>query len=424
MLSDLQTNAPLQRSMFALDDLDVEVPPSPRRRAMSGVLTGLDVLLRDGHRGLKGRRVGLVVNQASIDRSLRYAHDRLAGRSDFTVAALFGPQHGLWGTTQDNMIEWEGYRDPRLEVPVYSLYGAHRKPTPAMLSGLDAMVIDLLDIGARYYTFVWTATYVMEACAEANIPVYVLDRPNPINGVDLEGPLHSMDFTSFVGRFSIPVRHGMTMGELLHMLNRTRGIGCPLTVLPMEGWRRSMWYDQTELPWSMPSPNMPTLDAAVVYPGGCLLEGTQLSEGRGTTRPFEIVGAPYVDAYALASALQAENLPGCHFRPLRFEPTFQKHARQTCGGVFLHVTDRAAFRSVLAMVALISHVRRLYPGDFLWKQPPYEYETVKMPIDILAGGDRLRLQIEAGVTPRDIVAEWDDGVAAFARDRQEYLLYE
>ncbi|MBM3461460.1 MAG: DUF1343 domain-containing protein [Armatimonadetes bacterium] len=407
--------------MQRFDDRDLGL--APRRATVSAVRTGLDVLLRDGHPLLKGKRVGLLCNQASVDASLEYAHDALVARTDFTVAALFGPQHGLWGTTQDNMIEWEGGRDERLDVPVHSLYGAHRKPPAGWLEGLEVMVIDLLDIGARYYTFLWTATYVLEACAEAGIPVLVLDRPNPINGVDVEGPPHDAEYASFVGRFSLPVRHGLTMGELLGMLNRTHALGCDLTVLQMEGWTRAMWFDQTGLPWSMPSPNMPTLDTAVIYPGFCLFEGTMVSEGRGTTRPFEIVGAPWVEPYALAAAMEREGLAGAYFRPLFFEPTFQKHARETCGGVFVHVTDRNAFRSVHVAVALLHHLRRLYPGQFQWKQPPYEYEAVKMPFDILAGGDTLRHQIEAGIPPFDIAAGWSAAEDAFRASRQEYLLY-
>jgi len=396
---------------------------SSLRPVAPSVQTGLDVLIRDGHRALEGRRIGLLVNQASVDSHYRLACDVLALRNDFRLAALFGPQHGLWGTTQDNMIEWTGYLDPRLNVPVYSLYGEHRKPTPEMLRGLDVMVVDLVDVGARYYTFLWTATLVMEACAAAHIPVVILDRPNPINGVDIEGPLHDARYASFVGRFSVPVRHGMTIGELLAMFNETQQMGCALTVIPVEGWRRGMWFEETGLPWAMPSPNMPTVDTAVVYPGFCLLEGTMLSEGRGTTRPFETLGAPYVDPYALATALEEEGLPGCVFRPLYFEPTFQKYARQACGGVFMHVTDRAAFRSVLTAVAVLSALWRLYPSQTAWKKPPYEYETEKMPVDILAGSDRLRLQIEAGVAPRAVVAEWDAGLEAFARARQKYLIY-
>jgi len=320
------------------------------------------------------------------------------------------------------MVEWEGYRDPRLGLPVYSLYGEVRKPQPHWLDPVDVMLCDLVDVGARYYTFLWTATLVLEACAERGIPLVVLDRPNPLNGVDLEGPLLDLSYTSFVGRDALPMRHGMTIGELLTMYNDTHQAGCDLHVMRVEGWRRADFLDESGVAWAMPSPNMPTLDTAVVYPGMCLLEGTELSEGRGTTRPFEIVGAPYIDAHSLAAALHAEGLPGACWRPLYFEPTFQKHARRTCGGVFLHVTDRRAFRSVAAATAVLHHVRRLYP-DFAWKQPPYEYETERMPIDILAGSDAYRRALEAGTSPRSMVSSWSADLARFTRQREKFLLY-
>lgn len=387
------------------------------------VRTGLDVLVRDGHPRLRGRRVGLLVNQASVDGTCRHATDRLFGRDDFTIGAVFGPQHGLWGTTQDNMIEWEGGADPRLGVPVHSLYGQVRRPTREMLAGLEAMVVDLFDVGSRYYTFVWTATLVMEACAERGIPVVVLDRPNPINGIDVEGPPLDPAHASFVGRFDLPVRHGLTMGEMLRMLNETVPLGCDLTVVPMEGWRRSMWFDDTGLPWAMPSPNMPTLDTAVVYPGMCLFEGTQLSEGRGTTRPFEICGMPGIDAHALVDALAEDDLPGCFMRPLYFEPTFQKCARETCGGVFMHVTDRARFRSIRTAVALLARMRALSGGRFAWKAPPYEYEAIKMPIDILWGGPGLREHVEAGGTADALARTWAPNEDAFREARRPWLMY-
>jgi uncharacterized protein YbbC (DUF1343 family) len=387
------------------------------------VATGLDVVVRDGHPLLRGKRAGLLMNQASIDCRGRYAHDALAEAGVCEIAALFGPQHGLWGTTQDNMIEWEGYRDERTKLPVYSLYGTHRKPPQAWLEGLEVMIIDLQDIGARYYTFVWTACYMLEACAAQGLPVVVLDRPNPINGLDLEGPDHHADYTSFVGLYSLPVRHGLTMAELLVYVNATHKLGCELQVVRLEGWQRGMWFDDTGLPWSMPSPNMPTLDTATVYPGGCLIEGTMLSEGRGTTRPFEIVGAPYVKAYELAAALEAEPLPGVCFRPLEFEPTFQKHARQVCGGVFVHVTDRSVFRSVRTYLVMLHHIVGLYGDAFAFKAPPYEYETVKRPFDILAGSSRISELLASGAHPLLWLDALSTSEQTFAAERRDYLLY-
>jgi uncharacterized protein YbbC (DUF1343 family) len=393
------------------------------------VQTGLDLLADSADRAgavlrmLRGRSVGLLVNQASVDAGLSHAIERLVGHPEFRVGVLFGPQHGIWGTTQDNMIEWEGFHDARLDLPVHSLYGEHRKPPAEWLRGVEAVICDLVDVGARYYTFVWTATLVMERCAELGIPFVVLDRPNPINGVDLEGPPIERGFSSFVGRFSIPMRHGMTMGELLTMFNQTENIGCDLHVVRMEGWRREMWFEETGLPWAMPSPNMPTVETAVVYPGQCLVEGTRISEGRGTTRPFELLGAPFVDPWALREEMARAGLEGVVFRPLYFEPTFQKHARETCGGLSIHVLDRAAFRSVKMTVALFCALRRLYGAAFEWKQPPYEYETVKLPIDILTGSEETRRKIDGGAPVDEIVEPWEESLRAFAARRQEFLLY-
>jgi len=395
--------------------------------ALSGgvdVLTGLDVLKRDDFKPLAGMRAGLVVNQASVDRQLRHAADIFADAKGVELKALFGPQHGIAGTTQDNMIEWEGSRDERLRVPVHSLYGAHRKPAAEMLDGLDALVIDLTDLGARFYTFVWTAKLCLEACAERGIKVVVLDRPNPLGGDVMEGTVLDTEFRSFVGLSPVPMRHGMTMGELLLMIREREIPHGDLTVIPAEGWRRGSFFDETGLPWVMPSPNMPTLDSAVVYPGFCLLEGTALSEGRGTTRPFEIFGAPYIDPHRLCDELRSCGLPGVHFRPLYFEPTFQKHAGTVCGGAQMHVTDRAAFRSVITAVAVLETIVRLYPDSFAWKEPPYEYETVKLPIDILAGGAALRAQIEGNAPLEEVEESWRDGLAAFGRARAEFLLYD
>jgi uncharacterized protein YbbC (DUF1343 family) len=390
----------------------------------SDVLTGLDVLRRDGFGALEGLKVGLLVNQASVDRDLAHAADLFADAKNVKLHALFGPQHGITGTTQDNMIEWEGSMDPRLGVPVHSLYGAHRKPTEQMLEGIEALVIDLPDVGARYYTFVWTAKLCLEACADRGIGVFVLDRPNPVGGDAIEGTVLDPRYSSFVGLSPIAMRHGMTMGELLSMI-RTREVpGAALTVIPLEGWRRGSYFDETGLPWVMPSPNLPILDSAIVYPGFCLLEGTNLSEGRGTTRPFEIFGAPFIDPYRLVEELRKEDLPGVHFRPVCFEPTFQKHAGSICQGAQMHVTDRRAFRPVLTAVALLKTVMRLYPDHFRWKEPPYEYEAVLLPFDILAGTDRLRRQIEEDRSLEEIRQSWSGELSGFDAIRREFLLYD
>jgi uncharacterized protein YbbC (DUF1343 family) len=379
-------------------------------------MTGLDRLAADRWTSLRGQRVGLVVHPASVDGALRHARDLVAAAGDGAVdlRALFGPQHGILGQTQDNMIEWQGFTDPRSGVPVHSLYGEHRRPTAAMLEGLDTLVIDLQDVGARYYTFIWTMLLCLEACAAAGRRVVVLDRPNPLGGTGVEGNVLDPRYSSFVGLAPIPMRHGLTIGELAGFFAAWRGLDVDLQVVWMEGWRRDQHFDATGLPWVLPSPNMPTLDTAFVYPGGCLLEGTNLSEGRGTTRPFEILGAPFVDGRKLAAVLGAWNLPGCRFRPLEFEPTFHKFAGQVCGGVQVHVTDRVAFESVTTYTAAIAAIAGLWPDGFAWKQPPYEYETEKLPIDILAGGTLWREHVEGGLSPWQMKAHWLEELRAFA----------
>jgi uncharacterized protein YbbC (DUF1343 family) len=385
------------------------------------VRLGSDVLVSSGT--LRGRRVGVVCNHASIDRGFEHIVDRLAAADGVTLAAIFGPQHGFRSDVQDNMIETPHGDDASRRVPVYSLYSETREPTSDMLKGLDVLVIDLQDIGARIYTYIYTMANCLRACGKHGVPVIVCDRPNPINGNDVEGQTLVRGYESFVGLFPIPMRHGLTIGELARLFNESFGLGASLEVARMEGWQRQMYADETGLPWVMPSPNMPTLDAAVVYPGTVLFEGTMLSEGRGTTRPFELVGAPWIEAERFAREMNALGLPGAFFRPAVFEPTFQKHAKTACGGCQIHVTDRAAFRPVLTGAALIQMFRRLSPEKFSWRQPPYEYEHDKLPIDILAGSDRLRQQVEAGLAPAAIADSWRTDEAAFRDLRRPFLLY-
>ena len=385
------------------------------------VVTGLARLLASND--LSHRRVGLVCNPASIDAGLHHAADLVFNAPGVRLGAIFGPQHGFRSDLQDNMIESSHAADARRRVPVFSLYSETREPTAEMLKGLDVLVVDLQDIGARIYTFIYTMANCLRAAARHRIPVIVCDRPNPIGGEAVEGPMLEPGFESFVGLFPIPMRHGCTIGELAGLFNEHFGIGAELRVVTMEGWSRSLYFDQTSLPWVMPSPNMPTLETAVVYPGAVLFEGTQLSEGRGTTRPFELVGAPWIDADAFAAEMNGMGLPGARFRPVVFEPTFQKHARTTCGGCQTHVVDRRRFLPVLTGVALLSCFYKADPGRFAWRDPPYEYEHQKMPIDILAGQSELRRQIESGVDSGDIAASWEAGVAAFNRIREPYLLY-
>ena len=370
-----------------------------------------------------GRRIGLVANPASLDVEGRHVVDVAAAAPEIRLTALFGPQHGFRSDVQDNMIETDHARHPRLGVPVYSLYGETRTPTPAMLSDVDLLVIDLQDVGTRVYTYAWTMANCLRAARRAGLRVVVCDRPNPIGGEAVEGPVLDPAYASFVGQLAIPLRHGLTIGELARLFNGHFGIGADLEVVPLGGWSRAMHHDEAAAPWVIPSPNLPTLDSALVYPGMVLLEGTMLSEGRGTTRPFELAGAPGIDPDRLAGGLNALGLPGVHFRPATFEPTFQKHARRSCGGCQIHVTDRRAFRPVRTGVALLQACRRAAPERFAWREPPYEYEHERMPIDILAGSDALRRALDADRPAVDIAAGWDADVARFAAARAPFLLY-
>lgn len=377
---------------------------------------GLDVFIADKN-AWRGKRVGLIVHQASVTRDLTPAVDawRQAGAH---VAALFAPEHGLAGTLQDQVTVVAAGKSP---IPIHSLYGKRLAPTPEMLSRLDALVFDLQDIGVRYYTFIWTMALSLEAAARAGKPFIVLDRPNPLGG-GVEGNIPDPRFASFVGLYPLPVRHGLTAGELALYLNETQGWGADLRVVRMRGWRRQ-WHDQTDFPWIMPSPNMPTLDTAIVYGGMCLLEATNISEGRGTTRPFEILGAPYINAERLAAALTRQKLPGAAFRPASFLPTFNKWQGRTCHGVQLHVTNRRIFPSYLTGLTTIQTVRRLWPGHFAWKKPPYEYETKKLPMDILCGTDRVRIALERGQNLKTLARGWRKDLQAFEARTRKFKIY-
>ena len=371
---------------------------------------------------LRGRTVGLVCNPASIDGQFRHVIDRAAG-AGVTVGAIFGPQHGFRSDLQENMIESPHGEDRRRKVPVYSLYSETREPTADMLKGLDALVIDLQDVGTRIYTYIYTMANCLRAAARHGLPVIVCDRPNPVDGATVEGPMLLAGFESFVGQFPIPMRHGMTIGELALLFNQEFGIGAKLEVIEMTGWKRSDYADATGLPWVLPSPNIPTLESAVVYPGTVLLEGTNVSEGRGTTRPFELIGAPWADPEKIADDLNGRGLPGVFFRPALFEPTFHKHAATPCGGCQIHVTDRSMFRSVETGVAVIAAFQAADRGQFAWRPPPYEYEDRIPPIDILYGSADLRTRLDRADDARDICAGWADDVRPFLATRARYLRY-
>ncbi|HSW38648.1 MAG TPA: DUF1343 domain-containing protein [Acidobacteriota bacterium] len=387
------------------------------------VKPGIEVLLEKKGKCLDGAVVGAVIHPASVSGDMRHTVDGLMKTGRFRLVALFGPQHGARGEQQDNMMESGFYRDPHTHLPVYSLYGDTRRPTEEMMSDIDALIFDLQDVGTRVYTFISTMAYCMEACARWGKRMVVLDRPNPINGLQVEGNTLDMNRRSFVGLYPIPMRHGMTMGELALFFNSEFDIGCDVTVVEMEGWEREHWHDQTGLPWIMPSPNLPTLDSAAVYPGSVLIEGTCLSEGRGTTRPFELIGAPFVDGRRYAGEMNARKLPGVFFRPVEFLPTFQKWAGETCGGVQVHVLDRERFEPYFTGIALMSAARALYPESFTWRQPPYEYEYEKLPIELLCGNAAIPEMVWNGIPPETIRQSWQAEQESFLRRRSRFLLY-
>jgi len=387
------------------------------------VRPGIEVLLEERKDLIGGARVGVVVHPASIIPDFEHTVDALYAMKDCRLVSIFGPQHGARGEKQDNMIESAHYRDPDTGIFVHSLYSETRRPTAAMLEGIDVLLFDLLDVGTRVYTFIHTMAYCMEACAENHTSIIVLDRPNPLNCLQVEGNLLDPDFRSFVGLYPIPMRHGMTTGELARMFHAEFGIRCDLTVVAMEGYERKYWYDQTGLPWIQPSPNLPTLDSATAYAGLVLVEGTCLSEGRGTTRPFELIGAPFIQSRVYAESLNALELPGVWFRPAHFEPTFQKWKSEMCGGVQIHVTDREAFEPYLTGIAAISTAKSLYPDSFQWRKPPYEYEREKLPIEILCGGKEIPRMIDFGMPIIKIRQSWQSDIASFMQKRKPYLLY-
>ena len=372
---------------------------------------------------LRGQRVGLVCNQATVFPDLRHAADVFFEHPEIDLTTLFGPQHGIRGDVQYNMIETPHMPDARTGIMVYSLYSETREPTEEMLADVDTIVVDLQDVGCRIYTFVYTMANCMRAAKKVGKRVIVCDRPNPINGNDIDGNVTEDAFTSFVGQFALPTRHGMTIGELAQMFNEHFGIGCELEVVKMEGWRREMWGDETGLPWVLPSPNIPDVDTCVVFPATVHLEGTELSEGRGTTLPFFLNGAPFIDAYAWAAELRKFDLPGVAFREAYFQPTFCEFAGETCGGVQIHITDRETFKPVITGIAMVKTAYEMYPGHFQWRQNAYEYEFDKNPFDVVSGTDKIRKAIESGASLKEIEASWAADLKGFDEARKPYLLY-
>lgn len=384
---------------------------------------GIDSLPDKTLVSLQGKRCGLLCNHASVNKELVHSRIILRATYGLNLVCLFSPQHGFGAEKQDNMIESSHSVDPVTGLPVFSLYGEHRKPTPEMLEKIDVLLIDLVDVGTRVYTFMYTMAYCLEAAAEQGRKVIVLDRPNPIGGVEVEGNVLKQEFSSFVGLFPIPMRHGMTMGELALFFNRTFKIGAELEIVRLQDWRRSMYFPDTGLPWVFPSPNMPTPVTAMVYPGQAIWEGTNVSEGRGTTMPFELVGAPYWKAEAVERELSAHELEGCLLRAVIFEPTSGKWEGEPCCGFQLHVVDHHSYRPYRTSLALYQAVFKLYPDDFKYKDPPYEYEYEKLPMDLILGDGEVRAQIEKGVPIRELEQNWQADLDRFTKQRSSCLLY-
>lgn len=387
------------------------------------VRTGLEKAIESPPDRLAGRRIGLLCNPASVDSLFNHARDLFGKRFPGKLAALFSPQHGFFSEKQDNMIESDHMADPVFNIPVFSLYGRTRIPSKEMLDRIDVLVVDLQDAGTRVYTFIHTMSLCMEAARQFGKQIMVLDRPNPVGGVAVEGNLLAPEYASFVGRFPIPMRHGLTIGELALLFNDHFGIGCDLEVVAMDGWKREMFFPDTGLPWVAPSPNLPSPVSAMVYPGQVLWEGTNVSEGRGTTQPFEIFGAPFIDIEKILNTLGGREIPGAILRPCAFEPTFNKWKGLLCRGFQIHVTDPAAFKPYSTTLKLLRAVHVHHRDRFEWKPPPYEYEFEKMPFDLISGDRKIRAAIENSDDADRLETAWEDGLAEFRAASETYHLY-
>lgn len=393
------------------------------------VQTGLDVLIEEGFARLRGRRVGLLCHAASVASDLHHVTEHLVA-AGIEVSRCFGPEHGIWADAQDMIaVDDEAATEPVTGAPVSSLYGhdeASLAPRLADLEGLDVLLVDLQDVGARYYTYIYTAALAAREAAKAGVEVILCDRPNPLGGARVEGRMTGEAFTSFVGLWPLPTRHGLTIGEVVTLLDAREGFGAAIDVVEMRGWRRSMYHDETGVPWVQPSPNMPTLDTAIVYPGMCLLEGTELSEGRGTTRPFELCGADFVDPFALSRALAGTPVDGIQWRPVYYRPTFHKFGGTTIGGTALHVTDRRAFDPLRAGLHYLGAVRRLYGDALRWRTEAYEFVDDRLAIDLLFGDAQTREAIDAGADAGaldEMWRGWQKAAEGFAEERRPYLRY-
>jgi uncharacterized protein YbbC (DUF1343 family) len=395
---------------------------------MTQTVSGVDHLLAHPEKYLKGKTVGLIVNHTSLAGDGRHSIAHFKSHLNFNLHSLFAPEHGLYGTAQD-MIHIPDEVDPISGLNIKSLYGKNEAslvPDPGLLVGIDNLIFDIQDVGARYYTFIYTMANCMTICKDAGIRMVVCDRPNPINGNSVEGNLVGETWRSFVGQYPLPNRHGMTVGELARLFNDYFNIHCDLKVVPMSGWSRDMWYDQTGMVWTSPSPNMPNLATAIVYPGMCMIEGTLLSEGRGTTLPFEQIGAPFIDPHKLVARLEKDSnlLPGVLFRPKYFKPMFQKHAGEVCAGLQFHVTNREQFKPLLTTLALLRAIAEIYSKQLQWRTEPYEYVSDRLAIDLLYGNEKLRKTIfSANFSLTALENSWQEELTSFLEQRQEYMIY-
>ena len=391
---------------------------------MTSVQTGLERFLESPPAWVDNARLGLLCNAASVDRKLNHARKLIQRRFPDKLTALYCPQHGFFAEKQDNMIESADMIDPDLNIPAYSLYGKTRTPTEEMLKPIDVLLVDLQDVGTRVYTFIYTLSYCLEAAQAFNKRVVVFDRPNPINGLAVEGNCLDPDSCSFVGRYPLPMRHAMTIGELALLFNERFKIGCNLDVIAMKGWRRSMFFQQTGLPWVPPSPNLPRPVSAMVYPGQVIWEGTNVSEGRGTTLPFELFGAPYIIPEKILSAIKPEFVPGIILREVLFEPTANKWQAQACKGFQIHVTDPNEFRPYQTSLHLLQAVILHHRTAFKWKQPPYEYDTQRLPIDLIIGDRSIRERLENLESIDQIIESWQPKLNEFKGISRGFYLYE
>jgi uncharacterized protein YbbC (DUF1343 family) len=388
------------------------------------VITGLEQINENLPSKLKGKRIGILCHAPSITRDFTHITELFRTRKDCTLAAVFGPQHGLYGQTQDNMIEWEGESDPVLRIPVYSLYGEHRRPSVMMLNGIDALLIDLQDVGARLYTYIWTVKLCIEACSELGIPVWVLDRPNPVGKLPFDGPVLKKEFFTFVGGASIPLCHRMTIGEMALWIKEKNYPRVDVNIVWMKGWHRNSLYSETDLPWVLPSPNMPSLETAIVYPGMVLIEGLNISEGRGTTIPFELFGSPFINAVKLKRELDMKNIGGCVFRVHDFIPTFNKYAGELCHGLQIHVTDTEKYFPVgVALEIFDSIIETSAPGAMIFNPPPYEYENILMPFDILSGDAVMRTSLLNRLPVKIEKERWIGEIEEFKKEFEQISAY-